>query len=143
MAPPTLAQSAISSNPEVVIGVDTHKDIHVAVALALKGGRLGECRIPITRNGYDELIGWTEQFVYSPLFAMEGTWGCPGSMDRSNAACLTENEHHDPTTPPFYASAKGRGHCSLPKRGTNHFRSIQTPWNSRQMLGPLDSANRD
>jgi hypothetical protein len=59
------------------------------------------------------------------------------------AACLTENEHHDPTTPPFYASAKGRGHCSLPKRGTNHFRSIQTPWNSRQMLGPLDSANRD
>jgi len=73
MAPPTLAQSAISSNPDVVIGVDTHKDIHVAVALAPNGGRLGECRIPTTRNGYDELIGWTEQFGYSPLFAMEGT----------------------------------------------------------------------
>jgi len=45
----------------------------VAVALAPNGGRLGECRIPTTRNGYDELIGWTEQFGYSPLFAMEGT----------------------------------------------------------------------
>jgi transposase len=73
MASPTLAQSAISSNPDVVIGVDTHKGIHVAVALAPNGGRLGECRIPTTRKGYDELIGWTEQFGYSPLFAMEGT----------------------------------------------------------------------
>jgi transposase len=73
MAASTLAQSAISSNPDVVIGVDTHKDIHVAVALAPNGGRLGECRIPTTRKGYDELIGWTEQFGYSPLFAMEGT----------------------------------------------------------------------
>jgi HEPN domain-containing protein len=59
------------------------------------------------------------------------------------AACLTENEHHDPTTPPFHASAKGRGHCPLPRRGADHFGSIQTPWNSRHMLGPLDSASRD
>ncbi len=74
MASSTLAQSAISSNPDVVIGVDTHKDIHVAVALAPNAGRLGECRIPTTRKGYDELIAWTEQFgYYTPLFAMEGT----------------------------------------------------------------------
>jgi hypothetical protein len=51
MASPTLAQSAISGNPDVVIGVDTHKDIHVAVALAPNGGRLGGCRIPTTRKG--------------------------------------------------------------------------------------------
>jgi hypothetical protein len=77
MAPPTLAQSAISSTLGVVIGVvigvDTHKDIHVAVALAPNGGRLGECRIPTSRKGDGELIGWTEQFGYSSLFALEGT----------------------------------------------------------------------
>ena len=55
-----------------MIGVDTHKDIHVAVALAPNGGRLAQCRIPSTRKGYDELIDWTEQFGTSPLFAMEG-----------------------------------------------------------------------
>jgi predicted AAA+ superfamily ATPase len=40
------------------------------------------------------------------------------------AVCLTENEHHDPKTPPFHASAKGRGHCPLPKRRADHFGSI-------------------
>jgi len=59
------------------------------------------------------------------------------------AACLTENEHHDPTTLPFYASAKGRGHCPLPMRGADNFGSIQTPWNSLHMLEPLDSTHRD
>jgi hypothetical protein len=34
MAPSTLTQSAISSNPDVVISVDTYKVVHVAVALA-------------------------------------------------------------------------------------------------------------
>ena len=73
MAASTLAQSAISRHTDVVIGVDTHKAIHVAVALATNGGSLGEFRISATRKGYDELIGWTEQFGNSPLFAMEGT----------------------------------------------------------------------
>ena len=87
------------------------------------------------------LLGMGNRVVGSSRDAQIGV--VPVQWTGCYAACLTENEHHDPTTPPFYASAKGRGHCSLPKRGTNHFRSIQTPWNSRQMLGPLDSANRD
>jgi transposase len=73
MASPTLAQTGSQQAPDVVIGVDTHKDIHVAVALAPNGGRLGDCRIPTTRKGYDELITWTEQFGNAPVFAVEGT----------------------------------------------------------------------
>jgi transposase len=56
MASPTLAQVCKGSEPDVVIGVDTHKDVHLAVALAPNGGKLGECRIPTTRKGCDDLI---------------------------------------------------------------------------------------
>jgi len=49
MASPTLAQDCKGGAPDVVIGVDTHKDVHVAVALAPNGGKLGEHRIPTTR----------------------------------------------------------------------------------------------
>jgi transposase len=73
MATPTLAQAGNSRAPDVVIGVDTHKDAHVAVALAPNGGRLGEHRIPATRKGYDALIDWSEEFGTHPLFAIEGT----------------------------------------------------------------------
>ena len=73
MAQPTLTHPGQDQVPDVLIGVDTHKDIHVAVALAPNGGRLGEHRIPATRKGYDQLITWTEEFGYRPLFAIEGT----------------------------------------------------------------------
>jgi transposase len=35
----------------VTLGVDTHADIHVAVALDHLGGMLGAIEIPITRAG--------------------------------------------------------------------------------------------
>ena len=50
MPSPTLAQASKGRAPDIVIGVDTHKDVHVAVALAPNGGKLGEHRIPTTRN---------------------------------------------------------------------------------------------
>jgi transposase len=73
MASPTLAQVCKGRAPDVVIGVDTHKDVHVAVALAPNGGRLGEHRIPTTRKGYDDLIVWSEEFGSNPVYAIEGT----------------------------------------------------------------------
>jgi transposase len=67
MASITLAQVCKGRESDVVIGVDTHKDIHVAVALAPNGGRLGVHRIPTTRKGYDDLIVWSEEFGSNPL----------------------------------------------------------------------------
>ena len=72
MASLTLAQVYKGREPGVVIGVDTQKDIHVAVALAPNGGRLGEHRIPTTRKGYDDLIVWSEEFGSNPVYAIEG-----------------------------------------------------------------------
>ena len=36
----------------VILGVDTHADIHVAVALDQLGGMLGAIEIPTTRAGF-------------------------------------------------------------------------------------------
>ncbi|WP_231596434.1 IS110 family transposase [Synechococcus sp. CBW1108] len=73
MASLTMAQVCKGREPDVVIGIDTHKDIHVAVALPPNGGRLGEHRIPSTRKGYDDLIVWTEEFGSNSVYAIEGT----------------------------------------------------------------------
>ena len=56
-----------------VIGIDTHRDFHVAVALAPKGGKLGQLTFQTSREGYEQLMIWSEQFGVRPVFAMEGT----------------------------------------------------------------------
>jgi transposase len=40
----------------VILGVDTHLDAHVAVALDGLGRRLGELAVPTTRKGYESLV---------------------------------------------------------------------------------------
>ena len=40
---------------EVVIGVDTHRGQHVAVAIDGQGVRLGERHVPVATCGYEEL----------------------------------------------------------------------------------------
>lgn len=42
----------------VIIGVDTHKDVHVAVALDLLGARLAATTIPVGTKGYQALETW-------------------------------------------------------------------------------------
>ena len=42
----------------ITLGVDTHKDFHVAVALDGLGRRLGTLSIPTTPAGYEELVDY-------------------------------------------------------------------------------------
>jgi transposase len=44
----------------VILGVDTHADAHVAVALDALGRRLGHKSVPSTEDGYSALVGWAE-----------------------------------------------------------------------------------
>jgi hypothetical protein len=58
----------------VVIGVDTHKYLHVAVALDDIGGRLGTRSFPADTDGYAQLLDWAATFGARALvFAIEGT----------------------------------------------------------------------
>jgi transposase len=61
----------------VTVGMDTHEDTHVAVALHQLGRWLGEAAIPTTRRGYAGLLEWACSFGVIDAFGVEGTgsWG--------------------------------------------------------------------
>jgi transposase len=58
---------------EVVLGVDTHLDVHLAVALDHLGRRLGTFSVPTTKNGYESLLAWAEGFGPLRCAGVEGT----------------------------------------------------------------------
>jgi transposase len=58
---------------EVVLGVDTHLEAHVAVALDGLGRHLGELALPTTKKGYESLVSWAEGFGPVRCAGVEGT----------------------------------------------------------------------
>jgi transposase len=58
---------------DAIIGVDTHKDQHVAVAVDGLGGRLTEQCIPATTDGYAQLDAWAADQGRVVAFGIEGT----------------------------------------------------------------------
>ena len=58
---------------EVILGVDTHLDFHVAVTVERLGRRLGESSVPTTVNGYEGLLRWAEGFGPLRRAGVEGT----------------------------------------------------------------------
>jgi len=58
---------------DVVLGVDTHLDVHVAVALDRLGRRLDAVSVPADARGYGELVGWAEELGAVVCVGVEGT----------------------------------------------------------------------
>jgi transposase len=80
---PTLQEEAVAvpvlpdAEVRVTLGIDTHADVHVAVALDQLGRRLGTCTIPTTPAGARELLAWARRFGPIERVGSEGTssWG--------------------------------------------------------------------
>ena len=70
---------------QVVIGVDTRQDEHVAVAIDQQGVRLAELYAPATSYGYGELERWSRKLGEVCAFGVEGT----GSYGAGLARFLT------------------------------------------------------
>lgn len=62
----------------VTVGVDTHRDVHVAVALDQLGRRLDRIELATTRAGYERMLAWAESLGVVDAFGVEGT-GCYGA----------------------------------------------------------------
>lgn len=56
----------------VAIGVDTHKDVHVAVAFDSLGAQIDSLEIETSEAGYRSLLSWACE-LGRPAFAIEGT----------------------------------------------------------------------
>ncbi|HYN52160.1 MAG TPA: IS110 family transposase [Thermoleophilaceae bacterium] len=67
----------------VAIGVDTHRDAHVAVACDRQGRQVGSLRITASGDGYLRLLSWAQR-LGEPAFAVEGS----GSYGRGLARVL-------------------------------------------------------
>ena len=57
----------------VILGVETHLEFHVAVAVDHLGRRLGEASVPTTAKGYGRLLSWAEAFGPVRCAGLEGT----------------------------------------------------------------------
>ena len=57
----------------VIVGVDTHKHVHVAVAIDSWGIRLGDQAFVADSGGYQALITWAETHGRIEAFGVEGT----------------------------------------------------------------------
>jgi transposase len=71
MARVSMAQAGRKTG--VVIGVDTHKQFHVARARDALGRPLAETQIAASQRGYEALLEWARSFGEVDAFGVEGT----------------------------------------------------------------------
>jgi transposase len=66
----------------VTVGIDTHADLHVGVALDQFGRRLGVRAVPTTPAGFAELVAWASGFGGLERFGIEGTGSYGAGLTR-------------------------------------------------------------
>jgi len=67
----------------IIIGIDTHKYSHVAVAIDLRGTRQAALSIPANTKGYLELERWSQSLGDVRAFGIEGTGSYGAGLSRS------------------------------------------------------------
>ncbi|MEU5483276.1 IS110 family transposase [Streptomyces mirabilis] len=88
-----MSSSVMSSTPpasrarrrragEVVLGVDTHRDAHVASVLSLTGAVLATDEFPATAAGYRDLLKWARRSGAVRRAGVEGTGSYGASLTR-------------------------------------------------------------
>jgi transposase len=70
----------------VVIGIDTHKDVHVAVAINGLGARLATASFPVTSKGYRQVATWATEHGTVHAFGIEGTGSYGAGLARALVA---------------------------------------------------------
>jgi len=67
------SEASQESGVLVTVGVDTHRDLHVAVALDRHGRRLGTRACPTTPAGFAALLAWATGYGAVDRIGIEGT----------------------------------------------------------------------
>jgi transposase len=126
--------------PEVIVGVDTHKHVHAAVAIDALGVRLGTTTIPVNDRGYRDLEAWARSLGVIRAFGIEGTGSYGAGLTRfvreRGHAVLEVNRpdrqlrHRKGKSDPLDAESAARAVLSgqasaLPKPGTGAVEMIR------------------
>jgi transposase len=67
---------------EIVLGVDTHSEVHVAVVLSTLGARLSSTNFPATAAGYRALLAWAGTLGVLRRAGVEGTGSYGAALAR-------------------------------------------------------------
>ncbi len=70
----------------MVVGVDTHADVHVAAVLSSLGARLGSTVVATTPTGFGELVGWARGVREDPVLRCGGNRELRGSLGPASAS---------------------------------------------------------
>ena len=95
---PSMHSPGPSDTAEVVLGVDTHKDAHVAAVLTALGAPVATSSFPTTANGYRQLLAWARGFgtVHRAGVECTGSYGAALSRHlRSEAVTVIEVNRTD------------------------------------------------
>ncbi|MEV6211402.1 IS110 family transposase [Kitasatospora sp. NPDC051914] len=84
MPQPSLPVQRSFVSEEVVLGVDTHKDVHVAAVITSLGASLAHQEFPTTALGYRQLVAWARSFGALNRAGVE----CTGSYGAALARVL-------------------------------------------------------
>jgi transposase len=129
-----------STAVEIIIGVDTHKHVHAAVAINALGARVGAMTAPASARGYRNLEGWARSLGPIRAFGIEGT-GCYGAglsralqvsghavfeVNRPNRQLRHQHGKSDPLDAESAARAVLSGQAqALPKSGISSVEMIR------------------
>ncbi len=58
----------------MTVGVDAHKQVHMAVAVDANGGVLGTWCGPNNRTGWEEMLHWASSLAEERQWGVEGAW---------------------------------------------------------------------
>ncbi|MFK0174169.1 IS110 family transposase [Streptomyces sp. NPDC090306] len=107
MPQPTLpAQPQQAPEEDVVLGVDTHKDVHVAAVITILRALLAHQEFPATATGYRQLLAWAHSFGALGRAGVE----CTGSYGAALARFLSrENIQVVEVNQPDRAMRRKRG----------------------------------
>ena len=70
-----MSSPSVSAKPlaTIIVGVDTRKHVHAAVAIDLLGARHATCRAAADRAGYAEFMTWARALGTIEAFGIKGT----------------------------------------------------------------------
>lgn len=104
--PPLPTQRAAQPAEDVILGVDTHKDVHVAAVITVLGALLAHQEFPTTASGYRQLLAWARSFGALHRAGVE----CTGSYGSALARFLRgENIQVIEVNQPDRATRRKRG----------------------------------
>ena len=82
MPHPDESSHAEPRHQEVILGVDTHKDVHVAAVITALGVLIASAEFATTAAGYRQLLAWAHSFGVLHRAGVEGTGSYGSALSR-------------------------------------------------------------